>query len=221
MQQIEQLGSMIQSCLNEELFDCNRKLSDGSLGPQLIDQKWNLKFKSSVLSKNIFDVQEVKGELISGQVFGKFKNEILQTDVISAEFSLKKNEDQSFELEVFQNFKITSSQANEILLLKSTARLAIEESVWTLVNFYSKLYSLKQNKTILSASDRIQLNWKSSACAEIAGLFHVQDGSTKAQITATGLSAVLTSASRTPWPQKLVGCTQRLHSHQNYDFLFY
>lgn len=221
MQQIEQIGSMIQSCLNDELFDCKIKVSDGSLGPQLIDQKWSLNFKAPVFSKNIFDVQEVKGELESGQVFGKFKNELLQTEMISAEFTLKKNEDLSFNLEVMQNLKVTSPQASEILLLKSTTKVLIQESLWVLVGFNSKLYSLKQNKTILSAAEQVQLNWKNPACAEFVGLFDVQDGANKAQITVDGVSAVLTSTSRTPWSQKLIGCAERGHSHQNYDFLFY
>jgi hypothetical protein len=221
LQQIEQIGSMIQSCLNNENFACNFKMSDGSLGPQLIDQRWSLSFKAPVITKNIQGVQEITGELVSGQVFGKFKNELLQTEFISAEFTLKRNEDLSFNLEVMQNLKITNPQASEILLIKSTAKVLIQESVWILAGFNSKLYSLKQNKTILSAAEQVQLDWKNRACAEYSGLFNVQDGANKAQITVDGVSAVLTSASRTPWSQKLIGCGERQHSHQNYDFLFY
>lgn len=221
MQQIEQIGSMIQTCLSEENFNCKIKMSDRSLGPQLIDQKWSLSFNAPVITNNIQNVQEIKGELESGQVYGKFKNELLQTEFISAEFNLKKNENQSFSLEVLQNLKVTSPQASEILLLKSSAVLKIQESAWTLLGFNSKLYSLKQNKTILSAAEQVQLSWKNSACAEYTGLFDVQDGANKAQIAVDGLSAILTSASRTPWSQKLIGCGERQHSHQNYDFLFY
>ncbi len=221
LQQIEQIGSMIQTCLSDESFACNIKMSDGSLGPQLIDQRWSLSLKAPVITKNIQNVQEITGELVSGQVFGKFKNELLQTEFISAEFTMKRNEDLSFNLEVMQNLKITSPQASEILLLKSTAKVMIQESVWILAGFNSKLYSLKQNKTILSVAEQVQLNWKNQACAEITGLFDVQDGANKAQITVNGASAVLTSASRTPWSQKLIGCGERQHSHQNYDFLFY
>ena len=221
LQQIEQIGSMIQTCQTAGSGDCRIKMNDKSVGPQLIDQRWILKYKSSVETKNIQEVQEIYGELESGQVFGKFKNEILQTDFISAQFDLKKNEDQSFNLEVMQNLKISNSVASEILLLKTTTKLLIEDSVWTLKDLNSNLYSLKQNKTIYSAADQVIMSWKNSTCAEFAGLFGVQDGQNKAQITVDALNAILTSQSKTKWSQKLVGCDARDHSHQNYDFLFY
>lgn len=221
LQQIELIGSMIQTCLNDESYACRIKVSDRTLGPQLIDQRWILNIKAPIISKNISEVQEINGALDTGQVFGKFKNEILLTEFISAEFTLKKNEDLSFNLEVLQNFKITSTQTSEILMLKSTAKVMIQESAWVLTGFNSKLYSLKQNKTILSAAEQVQLSWKNPGCAEYAGLFDVQDGANKAQITIDGLSAVLSSASRIPWSQKLFGCAERSHSYQNYDFLFY
>lgn len=217
LQQLEQMGVLIQFCLIKTPVKdgaCTVRFSDQAQGPQLIDQRWVLDLKSDE-SPNGF--QQVTAELEAGQIFGKFKNEILHAEFINAEFTVKKTQGEFFDVSMMQNMNING----EILLTQIQAQLRMEGSVWTFTGIQSKLVSLNKNKTIQSSAKELQLVWKSSECAEATGLFDVQDGANKAQISVNGLGAKLVSSSRSSWSQKLVACEKRRHSHQNYDFLFY
>lgn len=236
-QQIEKMGALTQYCLqtiqNGEIqgaqvgqlvrFRClitqdQEQLQGAST--QIINDEWSLQvnFNQETSRFDLSEVILVEAKRSKGFVISKFKNNVLKTTLNSDRFSMTRVNDQ-LEFKISQNFEINSNQTINYFTFHSIGTISDKSDEWT-VNFDSVYQYVNQSKSFPVQSTNLTLQWKNRFCADYTGEATVQDGSVFATIRLQSDTARLVTDKR-PWQQKLVPCTAREFSFQNFDFIFY
>jgi hypothetical protein len=233
VQNIEQIGVLIQNCLQSsktrvensadlKTKSCRLKLNGDVASAAKLSESWKLDLTLKD-EAGILKVVNAEGQLVQNLSTAKFKNISAYVIYQNKSFSFNLDDNNQFEIELSSNGDIGSDTETIPFIHQIDAEGTIDTTNWNFSKLDHQLVLLKRNQSFTVSSNSLKLNWVNATCAEPTGMtLATEVGKASASILlAPNEANQVVTTGRKGWSQKFMGCQDRAKPVLNFEFLFF
>ncbi len=231
LQNIEQVGSLMEMCLRDESFpqvtqnqqvikDCQLRYSDRGT----ISEKWTLHLVLNKVNQGL-EVVSADGNLQIGSAMATMGKTKIYLTYAKKAFSFRQNSQHEISVDISSQGEM-GSEIETLKFAQDISATGIRSAAgWTLKSLESQLDLPNKGQSFQVESTQVDLQWVTPQCAEPKGELQTSEvGKSSDVIAFSGTEAQLTSQPKRKWSRSLKSCHDkgaRTQAQFNLEYLFY